>query len=77
MAGTDRVSTNVKLTKEQENEGYRVELSGGNVLVWHHQNQIAFLLSSPDMECRVHEVVEKSRKEFKEIEEKTGWKPKG
>ena len=43
MAGTDNVSTNVKLTKEQEKEDYRVELSGGNVQVWHHQNQIALL----------------------------------
>ncbi len=75
MAGTDKVSTNVKLTKEQEKEDYRVELSGGNVQVWHHQNQIALLLPSPDIERRVYEVIDRKRRELKELEEKTGWKP--
>jgi len=43
------------------------------VLVWHKKNQIALLYKSPDIE-HVQEVVEKRRKELKEVEEKTGWK---
>jgi len=44
------------------------------VLVWHKKNQIALLYKSPDIEHEVQEVVEKRRKELKEVEEKTGWK---
>ena len=57
----------VKLTEEQEKEGYWAEQSRSNVLVWHHQNQIALLLFSPDIERMVQEVVERRRKELKEI----------
>jgi len=65
----------IRLTEEQEREGYRVEVSGSNVLVWHGNTQIALLCSSPDIDRKVQEVVERRRKELKEIEEKTGWKP--
>ncbi len=69
------VSNEVKLTEEQEKEGYWVEQSGSNVLVWHNKNQIALLCSSPDIQSKVQDVVERRRKELKEVEEKTGWKP--
>jgi len=52
-----------------------VEQSGSTVLVWHHKNQVALLLSSPDIERRVHEVIDRKRRELTELEEKTGWKP--
>ena len=74
MPDSQRLSEMIKLTEEQEKEGYRVEESGSNVLVWHHNNQIALLYSSPDIDRKVQEVVEKRRKELKELEEKTGWK---
>ena len=75
MSESQKVSEAVELTEEQVKEGYRVEYSGSNVLVWHHNNQIALLLSSPDIRQKVHDVVERNRKQLKEIEEKTGWKP--
>jgi hypothetical protein len=65
-----------KLNEEQEEEGYWVEKVGSNVLVWHHKNQIALLCSSPDIQHKVQDVVERRRKELKEAEEKTGWKPR-
>ena len=64
-----------KLTEEQEKEGYWVEQSGNDWLVWHNNNQIALLCSSPDIDRKVQEVVERRSKELKEVEEKTGWKP--
>ena len=57
MAAKKNVSNIVKLTEEEESEGYRVEQSGGNVLVWHCQNLIALLLLSPYIERRVQEVI--------------------
>ena len=74
MASMESVLDMVKLTEEQEKEGYWLEQSRSNVLVWHHQNQIAPLWSSPDVERKVWEVIER-RKELKEVEERTGWKP--
>ena len=65
----------VKLTEEQKKEGYWVEGSGDYVLVWHHKNQIALLRSTPDIDRKVQESVERRRRELKEVEEKTGWKP--
>ena len=65
----------IKLTKEQKDEGYKVEHSGEYVLVWHNNNQIALLHSSPDINLKVKDVVERRRKELKEVMEKTGWKP--
>jgi len=50
MPDSQRLSEMIKLTEEQEKEGYRVEQSGSNVLVWHHNNQIALLYSSPDID---------------------------
>ena len=73
MAGMESVLDMVKLTEEQHKEGYWVERSGSSVLLWHHQNQIALLWSSPDVERKVREVIER-RKELKEVEERTGWK---
>jgi hypothetical protein len=52
-----------------------VEQSGSDVLVWHHNNQIALLCLSSDIGRKVQEVVEERRKKLKEVEEKTGWKP--
>ena len=64
----------IKLTPEQVKEGYSVEESGEYVLVWHGKNQIALLHSSPDIDKKVKDTVEKRRKELKEVEAKTGWK---
>ena len=63
-----------RLTDEQEEEGYQLEDCEDRVLVWHKKNHIALLYKSPDIEHNVQEVVEKRRKELKEVEEKTGWK---
>lgn len=65
----------MKLTEEQEREGYWVEESGSNVLVWHHKNQVALLAPSLDIERKVQQVLEGRRESLKDIEEKTGWKP--
>jgi len=65
----------VKLSDEQEKEGFWVEQREGNYLVWHHDNQIAFFLFSPDIERRVEKLIERHRKDFREIEKKTGWRP--
>ena len=65
----------IRLSAEQKKEGYRVEESGEYVLVWHNKNQIALLHSSPDISRKVQDSIEKRRKELKEVEEKTGWKP--
>lgn len=74
MSEVQKLSEMVKLNEEQVKEGYRVEGSENNVLVWHYRNQIALLRLSPDIGRKVHEVVERRRKELKEVEEKTGWK---
>ena len=63
-----------RLTDEQEKEGCQLEDCEDRVLVWHKKNHIALLYKSPDIEHNVQEVVEKRRKELKEVEEKTGWK---
>ncbi len=64
----------IKLTEEQKKEGYRVEISGEYVLVWHRNNQVALLRSTPDIQEKVHNVVEKRRQELREVEAATGWK---
>lgn len=68
-------SQEIQLTGEQEKEGYWIELEGDRVLVWHKKNQVALLYSSSDINKKVQDVVEKRRRELKEVEEKTGWKP--
>ena len=68
------VEKEIKLTEEQEKEGYWVEREGNRVLVWHGKNQIALLHSSPDINEKVQDVVERRRKELQEVYEKTGWK---
>lgn len=75
MIGSHKVTEAVKLTEEQAKEGYWVEQSGSNVLVWHKNNQVALLGSSPDIHRKVQDAVEKRRKELKEVEEQTTWKP--
>ena len=65
----------LKLTPEQEKEGYWVEQSGNNVLVWHKNTHIGLLSYSPNIQRKIREVVEKRRKELNEVEKKTGWKP--
>ena len=72
---TEKILDKVRLTEEQEKEGYWTEVCQDRVLVWHKKNQIALLLYSPDINRKVQEVVEGRRKELKEVEEKTGWKP--
>ena len=75
MVGNQDLSDMVKLTDEQQKEGYRVEQSGNYVLVFHDNNQIALLILSPDINQKVNDVIERRRKDLKEVEEKTGWKP--
>ena len=75
MPDSEKASGLVKLTPEQQKEGYWVQDSYGNIQVWHHKNQIALLLISPDIDRKVRDMVERRRKELKEVEEKTGWKP--
>ena len=70
-----KILDKVRLTEEQEKEGYWAEVCQDRVVVWHKKNQIALLLHSPDINRKVQEVVERRRKELKEVEEKTGWKP--
>jgi phosphosulfolactate synthase (CoM biosynthesis protein A) len=65
----------IRLSKEQKDEGYWVERNGDYVLVWHNKNQIALLHSSPDINRKVKDVVERRRKELQEVQAKTGWKP--
>lgn len=74
-ADSQEVSEKIKLTAQQEKEGYWVEQSGGYVLVWHGNNQVALLCFSQDIDRKVQDAVERRRKELKEVEEKTGWKP--
>ena len=62
------------LKDDQQKEGYTLEQSGNYVLVWHNNNQIALLALSADIDSKVQDVVERRRKELKEVEEKTGWK---
>ncbi|OIP27727.1 MAG: hypothetical protein COT13_00435 [Chloroflexi bacterium CG08_land_8_20_14_0_20_45_12] len=68
------VQQEIKLTEEQEKEGYGIEREGDRVLVWHKKNQIALLYSSPDIGKKVQDVVKKRRRELQEVYEKTGWK---
>ena len=75
MSDSQKASEAIKLTEEQKNEGYWVEMSRDDVLVWHRNNQIAFLCCSQDINQKVQDVVERRRRELKEVEEKTGWKP--
>jgi len=66
--------TTIKLTTEQEKEGYWLEERQDRLMVWHKKNQIALLYRSPDIGRKVQETIERRRSELKEIEEKTGWK---
>lgn len=52
------------LTEEQEDKGYRLEFEGDYVLVWHDNNQIGLLLTTPDIAQRMQTLVEKHRQEF-------------
>jgi len=52
-----------------------VEQSGNNVLVLHRNNQVALLPSSPDIDRKAQEMVERRREELKEAGGQTGWKP--
>jgi len=69
------VPEKVRLTEEQKKEGYWVEDCHDRVLIWHKKNQIALLYKSPDIDHKVQETIERKRKELKEVEGKTGWKP--
>ena len=75
MADAAKVNQLPNLKEVQQKEGYSLELSGDYVLVWHNNNQIALLSYSSDIDSKVQDVVERRRKELKEVEEKTGWKP--
>lgn len=75
MVGTQNLLQKIRLTKEQREEGYWVDQSGDLVTVWHNRNQIALLLFSRNINEKVQDVVERKRRELKEVMEKTGWKP--
>jgi len=64
----------IALTEEHEKEGYCVEDCEDRVLVWHKNNQIALLYKSPNIDQKVQEIIERRKRELKEVEEKTGWK---
>ena len=72
---SEKIRDKVSLTNEQEKEGYWTEVYQDRVLVWHKENQIALLYMSPDIDQKVRETVERKRKQLKEVQEKTGWKP--
>jgi len=72
---SEKIRDKVSLTDEQEKEGYWTEVYQDRVLVWHKKNQIALLYMSPDIDQEVRDIVERKRKELKEVQEKTGWKP--
>ena len=74
MGYSGKALSSVKLTPEQEEEGYWMQKSYGNLQVWHYKNQIALLSISEDIDEKVRGVVERRRKELKEVEEKTGWR---
>jgi hypothetical protein len=71
----EKIRDKVSLTEEQEKEGYWTEVCQDRMLVWHKKSQIALLYMSPDIEQKVHETIERRRKELKEVEAKTGCKP--
>lgn len=75
MVGAENVLEAIKLSKEQIDEGYWVEQSGDLVTVWHNKNQIALLLCTGNINEKVQDVIERKRKELREVMEKTGWKP--
>ncbi len=75
MVVTQEPEQKIRLTEEQRGEGYWVERSGDLVTVWHNKNQIALLLSSPNINEKVQDVIERKRKDLRYVEEKTGWKP--
>ncbi len=68
-------SSEIRLTPDQKREGYWIQESFGNLQVWHRKNQIALLLITPDINEKLRDVVERRRRELKDVEEKTGWKP--
>ena len=66
--------TSIKLTTEQEKEGYWLEERQDRLMMWHKKNQIDLLNKSPGIGRKVQETIERRRSEPKKIEEKTGWK---
>jgi len=69
MVDTQRLSNPIRLTGEQEKDGYWVEQSTNLVKVWHHNNTIALLLLSSDIHRKVQDVVERRRGEIRKIDE--------
>lgn len=64
----------ISLSEQQKNDGYWVEQNGNYVLVWRKKNQVALLALSDDIGQKVRDVMERRRKELREVEAKTGWK---
>ena len=75
MEDTSKRSNEIRLTPDQEKEGYWLQESFGNLQVWHRKNQIALLLITPDINEKVRDVVERRRRDLKDVEAKTGWRP--
>ena len=75
MDGTGDIPDSVKLTADQDKEGYWVQETFGNLQVWHQKNQIALLMITDDINQKVHDVIDRRRKDLQEVFEKTGWKP--
>jgi hypothetical protein len=69
MVDTQRLSNPIRLTGEQEKDGFWVEQSGNLVKVWHHNNTIALLLLSWDINRKVQDVVERKRMELRKSTE--------
>lgn len=75
MTFKNNLSESIKLSEEQIKEGYWVEQSDNNILVWNGRNQIALLYLSPDIGYKVNDVIERRRRELRDVVAKTGWKP--
>ncbi|MFN8534436.1 MAG: hypothetical protein U0556_12925 [Dehalococcoidia bacterium] len=62
------------LTDEQAQAYYRLFVEGDYVQVWHGNTQIGLLLNREGVQDKARQIVERRRRELREVEEKTGWK---
>ena len=67
MVSSQQLFTQIKLTHEQKMEGYWIEWSGDLVFVWQHNNQVAMLLATPNIQDKVQDVINRHRVEDKDL----------
>jgi len=70
MFVTQDLVQEIKLTKEQKEEGYWVEQDGNLVTVWYNRKQVALLLFSPNINEKIQAIVERNKREFEEAQER-------